>query len=116
MKTENIKHFVRPVDGPFLIFYHSDVDNAIPSGAIEISQQEWLSALDMSANHFDILSRTFSQVDARTDSEKAADQRAWFEKELKRTDKYMMSDYPMSQEEREEMISYRQGLREGLKN
>nr|WP_256489601.1 phage tail assembly chaperone [Pleionea sp. CnH1-48] len=50
--------------------------------------------------------------DLRKPKERIADERAWRDSELQRTDKYMTLDYPIGDAEREAMKAYRQALRD----
>ena len=54
-------------------WYDSEVSPSIPTPNIEVSEEDWQSALTLNANYVDIATRTLSVKDLKTQSEKNAD-------------------------------------------
>lgn len=98
-------------NGEILGYFDADINPDIPDGCLRITRAQWQANLDMGATHY--IDGT-PRVMAR-DSDIALEPiifRKWRDLELSNTDRYLLSDYPISPEDKAEILTYRQALRD----
>ena len=63
-------------------WYDSEVSPSIPTPNIEITEEDWQSALSVNANYIDVVARTLSVKDLRTQTEKNSERVAEIDRRL----------------------------------
>lgn len=104
-----------PDTGKVLGLYDPKWDGEVPEPFKEIPDELVENICGESVhNHFDPISMTTSRKDLEErDAEWEAWRRSWRNKRLNSTDKYLtVPDFPITEEQRQELIEYRQALRD----
>ena len=63
-------------------WYDSEVSPSIPAPNIEVTEEDWQSALSVNANYIDVVARTLSVKDLRTQTEKNSERVAEIDRRL----------------------------------
>lgn len=107
----NSQIFMHVVDTEIMGYYVEGIHDVIPEGSIPISQELWKANLEMGATHFkdgwSTAGDRISDIQIKTQLDIQ-----WRNTQLLDSDKYMLSDYPITDDQRAEVIAYRQALRD----
>ena len=97
----------------FIGFYNDEVHRRIPKPADEIT----LEAMGFKGQctHYNPRTKVFFEYKKDVQERAAREMVRWLEDELKGTDKYLLSDYPISDHNLASIKEYRGGLRDDLK-
>ena len=97
----------------FIGFYNDEVHRKVPTPADEIT----LEGIEGKGQktHYDPKTKRFFELDQDVKERASEEMVGWLEDELKSTDKYLLSDYPISAHNLASIKEYRSGLRDDLK-
>ncbi|MGL4938661.1 phage tail assembly chaperone [Shewanella sp.] len=96
-------------DGEIVGYYLDDA--SAPFGSILISAEQWQQQVERNASHYRDGAPAY-EVRERDAALAYVLERQWRDNELSYTDRFMLADYPICSSERQDVISYRQALRD----